>query len=225
VTDTAETRIFEAPQALPRGPHGLTREEVAESQRLRLLAAFTELLAEGGYAAVTIGELARRAGVSRAAFYEHFAGKEACLLAAYDRFAVEVARAIAVPIDDEAPWGAFVDAALGGFLELLEREPTAARAFFVEMDAAGPAARRRRHVAMQGFAALLAERHAVIRTRDASLAPLPRRVYLAVALGVRELVHDALESDPVPPLTDLGPDAKVLLTAVIEGAGAAQRAA
>ena len=75
---------------LPRGPHRLARSEVAASQRGRLMTAMAELMADGGYGAVTIGELARRAGVSRSAFYENFADKETCLLAAYDRFAGEL---------------------------------------------------------------------------------------------------------------------------------------
>ncbi|HEX9547981.1 MAG TPA: helix-turn-helix domain-containing protein, partial [Acidimicrobiales bacterium] len=120
--------IFEISPALPRGPHRLTRDEVAASQRTRLMAAFTSLLAERGYAAVTIGDLAARAGVSRAAFYEHFADKQACLLAAYDHFAVMVAAAIALPPEHDAPWSALIDATLDGYLGVLERDLTAARA-------------------------------------------------------------------------------------------------
>src|ERR1700686_5120567 len=136
--------LFKQAPALPRGPHGLSRAEVAESQRTRLMAAFTELVAERGYAGLRIGDLVARAGVSRAAFYEHFADKEACLLAAYDTFAEAVVSAITRGMDPDQPWSAFVDATLGGYVDVLERDPTAARAFIVEMDAAGEAARRRR---------------------------------------------------------------------------------
>ena len=187
---------------------------------MRLLAAITELLAERGYAALTIGELARRARVSRAAFYEHFADKEACLLAAYDHFATTIVTAMTADVDDDAPWSAFIEATVGGYLTTLERDPIAARAFIVEMNAAGPAARRRRRDAVQGFAAVIAQRHAAIRAREPSLGPLPESAYLALALGVRELVHDALESDRAPDLMKLAPDIVVLMTAAVEGAGA-----
>jgi AcrR family transcriptional regulator len=207
--------------ALPRGPHRLTREQVARSQRERLMTAFTELLAARGYAAVTIRTLASRARVSPAAFYEHFADKEACLLAAYDRFAASVAAAITTHVDADAPWGAFIDATVGGYLKALARDPTAARAFIVEMDAAGPAARRRRRDAIHAFAALIAQRHAAIRARDPTLGPLPGTAYLALALGVRELAHDALETDPVPALEGLAPQIRLLMTAVVQGAAAA----
>ena len=102
--------------ALPRGPHGLSRAEVAGSQRARLLEAFTELLAERGYAGVTIGELAARAGVSRGAFYELFADKEACLLAAYDAWAAELVAEMTRDVADDTPWEGFIEAALGGYL-------------------------------------------------------------------------------------------------------------
>lgn len=212
------TPIFDAQAALPRGPHGLDREVVAASQRVRLMAALTELTAEGGYGAVTIGALVGRAGVSRAAFYEHFGDKEACLLAAYDHFAAALLSAMTAELGDDTPWEASVDQVLMGYLDGLDRDPVAARAFLIELDAAGPAARTRRREAMHGFAALIASRHAAIIARDERLSPLPERVYLGFVLGVRELVHEALEADRDLPLTDLAPDVKVWFSAMVEGA-------
>ena len=210
--------MFGLAEPLPRGPHQLPRERVAASQRMRLMAAFTELLAEHGYGAVTIGALAKRAAVSRGAFYEHFADKEACLLAAYDQFAGTLLAAMTEGVDDGTDWHAFIDRALHGYLGTLEREPVAARAFIIEMDAAGPAARRRRREGIHGFAAMIAHRHAAFRAQDAALGPLPERVYLGLALGVRELVREALEDEREPRLTALVPDVVAWVTAMVEGA-------
>jgi AcrR family transcriptional regulator len=217
------TSIFTLPTALPRGPHSLTREQVAESQRIRLMAAFTELLAERGYGSVRIGELASRAGVSRAAFYAHFASKEACLLAAYDHFAARVGAAISQRIDDAAHWSQFVASTLDGYLQVLRDDLVSARAFIVEMDAAGEIARQRRRDALRAFSALLAERHRQIRAQDPSLGPLPAAAYLALAYGVRELVHDALlNEDGGDSLAEVSAAVVVFATAVVEGAAAAQ---
>jgi AcrR family transcriptional regulator len=213
--------IFDPAVPLPRGPHQLTREQVAASQRVRLMAAFTALLAEHGYAAVTIGALAKGANVSRAAFYEHFADKEACLLAAYDHFAMTLATAMTAELADDTPWDAFVDKMLGGYLGTLQRDPVAARAFLVQMDGAGPTARRRRRDSAAAFAAMLAARHAVIRERNPALGPLPERVHLALVIAVRELARDALEEDPAADLMALAPDVVFWITATITGAGAA----
>jgi AcrR family transcriptional regulator len=212
---------FEQAQALPRGPHGLSRAEVSESQRTRLMAAFTELMAERGYAGLRIGDLVARAGVSRAAFYEHFVDKEACLLAAYDTFADAVASAITRGMDAEEPWSAFVDATLGGYVEVLERDPTAARAFIVEMEAAGAASRRRRRDALHGFAALLAQRHAQIRARDRSLAELPPVAYVALAFAVREVARETLLEFDGPSFRECAPGLAVMINAVVLGAAQA----
>ncbi|MGI8461965.1 MAG: TetR/AcrR family transcriptional regulator [Solirubrobacterales bacterium] len=206
---------------LPKGPHALSREEVADSQRTRLKSALTELLAEGGYAAVTIGELAKRAGVSRATFYERFAGKEECLLDAYDDFAAGILEAMTAGLDETTPWDEFLAAALGGYLRTLERDPVAARAFIVEMDGAGDAARARRREAMHTFAAVLHQRHGMFRAVDPSLGELPERVYLGLTLGVRELVHERLELEREPRLGELAPDVITWISAMVEGAGAA----
>jgi AcrR family transcriptional regulator len=210
--------IFETPATLPRGPHRLSREEVADSQRRRLLAAFTDLLAEHGYAAVTIGGLARRAGVSRAAFYEHFEDKEACMNAAYDHFAETLLSSMTGRLSGQTPWEDFLGDALRAYLGALERDPVAARAFIVEMDAAGPAARARRHEAVGAFARLFAERHAGLRERRPELAALPPRAYLGMALGVRELVRTELETERKPQLSELVPDVLAWISASVEGA-------
>lgn len=44
--------------------------------RERLLRAAAELLAEGGYAAASVGAIAERTGLARGALYRHFASKE-----------------------------------------------------------------------------------------------------------------------------------------------------
>jgi AcrR family transcriptional regulator len=214
-------KFFPESGLLPHGPHQLTREQVLGSQRARLLRAFTELLAEHGYDGVRIGELVKRAGVSRTTFYEHFTDKQQCLDEAYAQFAAKLAKAIAPEVEDRAPWSAFVEAAVVGYLAALQNDLTAARAFLVEMDGAGPLARARRRAEAAAFADRLAHQHAMVRARDRSLGPLPHRVHLALALAARSLVHDLLESEPRPDLGVLAPDILMLADAVVLGASAA----
>ncbi len=217
----ASSTIFDQPGPLPRGPHRLSRDEVASSQRSRLLAAFTNTLAERGYALATIGEVARRARVSRAAFYEHFADKQACLFVAYEQYVAVLLENMTAELDEDSGWERFIEKTLYGYLETLQADPVAARAFVVEMDAAGPAARQRRREAYLLFAELLAQRHAAMRARDPSLGPLPERGYLLVVHGVRELVRDRLETEPSPDLVELAPDVRRLITAAVQGAASA----
>src|ERR687893_3211952 len=78
------------PRRLPRGTHGLDPRVVAASQRARLLEAVGRAVAEKGYAGATIDDVVRRAGVSKKTFYEHFADKEECFLAAYEAASEEL---------------------------------------------------------------------------------------------------------------------------------------
>ena len=78
VSDSIEVPI----RALPRGPHGLSREEVTGSQSERMLWAMTEAVSEKGYTATTVADVISRAGVSRTTFYQIFTDKLACFLAA-----------------------------------------------------------------------------------------------------------------------------------------------
>lgn len=213
--------IFPTPAALPRGPHALPRQEVQRSQRARLLAAVAGLVAEKGYPMTTITETARRAGVSPNVFYEHFADKHDCFLAAYDVFAQALLSRIAEEIAPTVDWHDFIAAAAGSYLRALEADRPAARAFLLEMDGAGPEARARRRAAFAAFAAVFRDRHEQIRAREPSLGPLPDSVYLGLVHGMRALVCDALDQGPGRPLTELAPTLLYWVTATIHGASAA----
>ncbi len=205
-------------EQLPRGPHRLGKEQVAASQSARLMRAMAELVADRGYAATTVGELASRAGVSRGAFYEHFGSKEACLIAAYDEWAIGLVEAMTREVSEDTSWDEFIDTTLDGYLATLAADPVAARAFMVEMDAAGPAARRRRRETLHGFALLLADRHRAMRRRDPSLGPLPERAYLGLAFGVRELIRELLEEGSPEKLRSLAPEIRDWVAAMVAGA-------
>jgi AcrR family transcriptional regulator/predicted nucleic acid-binding protein len=75
---------------LPHGPHGMGREAVTRHQRTRLYGAMIEAVHRQGYRATTVAHVIALAGVSRRAFYAHFANTEACFLGTHD---VVVARA------------------------------------------------------------------------------------------------------------------------------------
>ncbi len=83
----------EIPRRLPRGTHGLDRRLVAASQSTRLLEAVGRAVADKGYAATTIDDIVRGAGVSKKTFYEHFRDKEDCFVAAYEAAADALLRA------------------------------------------------------------------------------------------------------------------------------------
>lgn len=137
-------------EQLPRGRHGLTRAEVSSSQRVRMLRAMAEAVAERGYAKTPVAEVLRRAGVSRETFYQHFANKEACFLDAYDYAAgvlmAEMGDALGIFADPSASERAHerVGPVIARYLEVMASEPALTRTFLVEVYAASPAAIMRR---------------------------------------------------------------------------------
>ncbi len=147
----------EGDRPLPRGPHGLAREAVVASQRGRLLAAMSHAVARRGYGRTTVADVIGGAGVSRKTFYEHFADKEGCFLAAYDA-AVELlltrVREAAGPGGDQH---AAARARVTAYLGTLATEPALAQTFLIEIGAAGPAALARRDDVHDLFAEMMAD--------------------------------------------------------------------
>jgi AcrR family transcriptional regulator len=100
---------------------------VEEVQRTRILEAMAEMTVEWGAGAVTVSHVVARAGVSRRTFYELFADREACLLAAFD-LGVERARARVEPAyAAQARWRDGIRVGLATFLSFLEDEPALGR--------------------------------------------------------------------------------------------------
>lgn len=138
--------------ALPRGRHGLTREQVALAQRDRLLRGMADAVADRGYAATTVADVLRRAKVSRETFYEQFTDKEDCFLATLDRGAELMALVLRQRFAEGAgtPLERF-DQVLATYLEAMAAESTVAKVVLLESVGAGEAARTRRFAVLERF--------------------------------------------------------------------------
>jgi AcrR family transcriptional regulator len=130
---------------------------VARSQRDRLLEAAVRVAAAKGYAATTIGDLTKQAGVSRTTFYELFEDKEACFLAAYDNAVETLVRRVVAAYESEQRWPERARAGLAALLEALAEEPALARLALVDVGSAGPVAQRRSRAAVQRLTPLFDE--------------------------------------------------------------------
>jgi AcrR family transcriptional regulator len=124
---------------LPGGHHGLSPEQVAESQRERLLAAIATLVAERGYRATTITEIAKTASVANRVFYKNFADKEEAFIAAFDAVAGHLHELIvAATADADEDWSSQLIAALRAALDFFDSEPELARLCLVAPFTATP---------------------------------------------------------------------------------------
>jgi AcrR family transcriptional regulator len=124
---------------LPGGHHGLSPEQVAESQHERLLAAVATLVAERGYRATTITEIAKTASVANRIFYKNFANKEEAFIAAFDTVAAHLRDLIVAAVADAGEdWSSQLIAALRTALNFFDSEPEVARLCLVAPFTATP---------------------------------------------------------------------------------------
>jgi AcrR family transcriptional regulator len=115
----------------------MTREQVAEIQRARMLRAIAEAMAEHGYAATTVADVVKRAGISRETFYQQFSSKQECFLAAYELAASRVLSILEHQAGSEGTPLERFDRAIGAYLDELGREPAFARLFMIGVYSAG----------------------------------------------------------------------------------------
>jgi AcrR family transcriptional regulator len=180
------------PRRLPRGTHGLDPSLVAASQRARLLEAVGRAVAEKGYAATTIDDIVRGAGVSKKTFYEHFQDKLGSFLAAYEAASDELYEHVRAAQDgawEGAPaaadatdaWLERTHAGIRAYLRWLAAEPALARVFLIEVAAAGPDALARRERLRDRYAARM-------RELQASDSDVPDELFHAVVAAADDLV-------------------------------------
>jgi len=186
----------EIPRRLPRGTHGLDRSLVAASQRTRMLEAVGRAVADKGYAAATIDDIVRDAGVSKKTFYEHFSDKLDCFMAAYEAASDELLAHVRVAQDAaDGESRARARAGIHAYLRWLAAEPALARVFLIEIAAAGPAALELRERMRDRYADLMRE----LQTADS----VPDEIFHAIVAGADDLVvrrlregGDLLELEP-----------------------------
>jgi AcrR family transcriptional regulator len=102
---------------------GPGRGRVGEIQRARILAAMSELVRERGAGEVTVAHVVSRSGVSRRTFYELFADREDCFLAAFDLAITRGGESVIGAYRAGGCWCERVRAGLEAMLAFLDAEP------------------------------------------------------------------------------------------------------
>ncbi len=120
--------------------NGLGNTQLFEIQRARILSAMVEVVLQEGVASVSVAHVVSRAGVSRRTFYELFADREECLLAALDDAFERIAAVVVPAYERDRSWRERIRAALVELLGLFDEDPGLGRLVVVESLAAGPRA-------------------------------------------------------------------------------------
>jgi AcrR family transcriptional regulator len=207
-------------RGLPRGRSSLPASDVAADQRKRLLGAAVATVAEKGVHGLTVADIVRRARVSRATFYAHFADKDACVLAAgahgWEQLVDAVTtgtRALPEDADPEQRWRA----ACRAFLGFLAAEPAFARLFYIDLPAVADGGVARHDAATHQFARLNQAWHERARRRHPEWPRVPFDAYLALAGAATELVSSRVHHDRIAELPDLEDTLTALHLAVLAG--------
>jgi AcrR family transcriptional regulator len=186
---------------LPRGPHQLTSEEVAEDQRRRLIEAMVQLAGERGYAATTVADIIEHAEVSRKTFYAHFDERSDLLLAAFDT----VSSAAFIEVKTASRRSGGPTRQLEALMRRLCREgresPGTIALSTIEVAAANPAGPQRRDRLMSAYGELIGE---CLRTGDGS-PRMPPALAQALAGSAHRTIDARLREGQASQLTALAP--------------------
>lgn len=203
-------------ESLPRGRHGLSREEVAASQRTRLLQATVELGTERGFASLTLADIVGRAGVARSTFYENFADKQECFLAAFDYTADLVLERVLAIGPPPAGFASPVHGYIARLLELCVEEPALVRLVAADADALGPAAARRQQAIRGRLAEGLVALRDFLRRDDPRLAPITQVRALAIVGAIMEVLRHTFYTSGIDAFPALQPELATIVLALLE---------
>jgi AcrR family transcriptional regulator len=207
---TPEARVDRRPRPgskapkrrLPSGRRkadGLSSEDVAVHQRLRLYGAMIELAGARGYVATGTGELSRVASMSKRDMYKHFPTKEAYFLATYDFIVQRAVRRLGGVYAREGDWRQRLRRSFLDYAALVVEDPDAARLVLVEVLAVGPPVVGRMERTRRLFESIL--------TAGFNEAPdgvsLPPLVAKGIVCGLERITRQRLLTDRIEELPRL----------------------
>lgn len=163
----------------------------------RILRALAGLIAEKGYTATTIADVAARAQISQNTFYKHFRDKRNAFDAALEAGSAQFLAATVPAIRRHGRWPGAVRTGLEAACAWLTAERDYAHLLAVEAYAVGPQAVQRRDASLREIMTALAE----IAPADTALEPLAMEVNSGAAQAlayrrVRAREFDALAEIP-----------------------------
>jgi AcrR family transcriptional regulator len=190
-------------EPLPRGRHKLSRDDVLDSQRTRLIRAILDCVAERGYPATTVADVVAAARCSRNAFYELFEDKEACYIAASDETGAEMLEALVSAAQQEESWLDALRSGMRSYLRWWVDNPHYAAAYLIDLPTAGRRALEQRDRVYADFAAMFEGLAARARAEQPLLPPLPPLAPRLLVVSITELIAQEVRAGRVDSLMRL----------------------
>lgn len=136
---------------LPRGRHGVPKALIRQSQRERTLEAIVRVAAVKGYEGTTVAAVLDVAGIGRETFYELFAGKRDCFLAAHAVLFNDMLAKATAAYEQPGSWPERARRGLSAVLRWFSADPDVARVMMIEVAAVGPTFQERFHANFDAF--------------------------------------------------------------------------
>jgi TetR/AcrR family transcriptional regulator len=179
---------------------GTPPEEVARNQRERLFGAMVAVVSEKGDEATTVADVLALSGVSRSAFYRHFAGKPECMLAAVSELLEQAIKEL--DPTDGAGGPRDSRAVFERLFQLLGSQSAASQVYFVELHVVGEEGDAVGDSAIEAMATAIEEAAA---GQPGNRSPDPA-LTRAIIGGLGKLVHTRLIRGDADELPTLAPD-------------------
>lgn len=189
----------------PPGPLGnrsrLSKQEVAEHRRQRVLLAAAALAEEKGYSAVTIMDITKRASVDTRAFYGLFADKQGVFRALHELLFRQIIAVTASGFSTVGSWPERVWEAGRAFAQYMECNPVLAHASLVDSHAGDPDTVKLVDQLVGGFTVFLQEGYRY-KTQGAPPSALAQQ---ALAATMFEIDYSQVREAKVDELSRLVP--------------------
>jgi AcrR family transcriptional regulator len=207
----AESSVAAQPTVPPGG--------LLDIQRSRLLAAAIAAVGELGYKGATVAHITARARISRRTFYELFANREECLLAALQSIIESIESELAAAGLEGLGWSERLRGGLCALLGFFDREPLLAQVCVVQALQGGPAVLARREQLLARLIAVVEE--------GRSASPKRSRCTSLTAEGLVgagfAIVHARLQRREHRPLIELLGELMGMIVLPYQGSAAARR--
>jgi AcrR family transcriptional regulator len=163
------------------------------SPRDRLLAGLAAALRERSYREVTVADVVRHARTSRRTFYEHFAGKQDCLVALLEEENKRTVAGIAAAVNSRSPWQAQVRQAIEAWIAGVTDDPGVKLCWIRVVPSLGDAARPLLRRTMAAFADLIRALSESPELAAAGVTPPTPQETVMLLGGLNELIASTVE--------------------------------
>jgi AcrR family transcriptional regulator len=152
-----------------------------------------EAVGAEGYDSTSVRTVLDRTGLYRQAFYDNFADKDGCYLAALEMGIARLEALVVRAAASEESWRGKLRAGLGALLDELDAEPDFGRGVIVGVHAAGPEALARRAEAMKRAADFIDLARDDSEESEESEEP-PQIAPEGIVAGIHAIVHSRLST-------------------------------